>query len=301
MLISTVIDNYNQGQFLADAIESALNQEGPCEVIVVDDGSTDDSRAVLDRYRSRVQVIEKTNGGQASALSAGVAASRGDAVCLLDADDVFEPGKVARIRQAFSDAPQAQWCFHRYFFCGPDLAPLPNPPLAARKPTPLKTDYRADIERGWLPYLPTGICGMAFRRSLVDQLFPMPSAPGIAVSDNYLKFLALSLAPGVFLSDCLARQRLHDANRYTGSGARRVQRAQIGTCTAYHLARANPRTLKFCRRMFLTTASQLPSSRIPPEVSALRDQFVAAHLNPLDRFMFSALRLVELPRRLLSR
>src|SRR4051812_16040279 len=89
---SIIINNYNYGHFLRDAIDSALAQTYPCtEVIVVDDGSTDDSREVIAGYGQRVTAVFKENGGQASAFNAGFAASRGEVVVFLDADDTLLP------------------------------------------------------------------------------------------------------------------------------------------------------------------------------------------------------------------
>src|SRR3954451_20463787 len=94
-LVSIVIDNYNYARFLPEAIESALAQTYPdTEVIVVDDGSTDDSREIIASYGSRVRPVLKTNGGQASAFNAGFAASRGDVVLFLDSDDTLFPEAV---------------------------------------------------------------------------------------------------------------------------------------------------------------------------------------------------------------
>src|SRR6516165_1862808 len=89
-----IINNYNYGRFLAAAIESALNQTYVnTEIVVVDDGSTDDSRQVIVGYGDRVRPVLKANGGQASAFNAGFAASTGDVICMLDADDLFYPNK----------------------------------------------------------------------------------------------------------------------------------------------------------------------------------------------------------------
>ena len=68
--VSIIVLNYNYGRFLAEAIDSALNQNHPlCEVIVVDDGSTDNSRAVIARYGDRIRsVLRETNDGQIPAL-----------------------------------------------------------------------------------------------------------------------------------------------------------------------------------------------------------------------------------------
>src|SRR5207249_9168521 len=97
---------YNYGKFLGSAIESALNQGySDVEVVVVDDGSTDDSPDVIARYSGRVTACRQPNGGQAAALNAGFARCRGDAVIFLDADDLLLPDVAGRAAAAFRDAP----------------------------------------------------------------------------------------------------------------------------------------------------------------------------------------------------
>jgi glycosyltransferase involved in cell wall biosynthesis len=100
--VSVIINNYNYARFLNAAIDSALNQRYPLiEIIVVDDGSTDDSREIILSYGDRITAIFKENGGQASALNAAVAASRGNILCFLDADDFYHPDKVVRVVDTF--------------------------------------------------------------------------------------------------------------------------------------------------------------------------------------------------------
>lgn len=99
---SVVICNYNYAQYIAQAIDSALAQDYPAEqveVVVVDDGSTDGSREVLERYRGHPQVrlVFQPNCGQTGAFDAGVRAASNDLVCLLDSDDLCLPGKLSRI------------------------------------------------------------------------------------------------------------------------------------------------------------------------------------------------------------
>ena len=82
---SVVIDNFNYGRFLAQAIDSALAQDFPAgevEIIVVDDGSTDDSREVAGRYKDKIRLIAQKNGGQAAAFKSGFAAARGQVIPL---------------------------------------------------------------------------------------------------------------------------------------------------------------------------------------------------------------------------
>ena len=111
-LVSIIINNYNYGQFLQEAIDSALNQTYlNTEVVVVDDGSTDNSQDMIKSYRDKIIPILKANGGQASAFNAGFAASRGDIICFLDSDDMFMPEKVAQIVDVFSSHQNLGWCY----------------------------------------------------------------------------------------------------------------------------------------------------------------------------------------------
>jgi hypothetical protein len=92
MKVSIVINNFNYARFVTAAVESALGQNYPnCEVIVVDDGSTDDSRELLERFAGRVQLVFKENGGQASAMNTGFRAAHGALIVFLDSDDALFP------------------------------------------------------------------------------------------------------------------------------------------------------------------------------------------------------------------
>ena len=96
-LVSILVSNYNYARYIGETIESALNQTySNIELIVCDDGSTDDSVRIIEEYRrrdSRLQLILKANGGQASGFNAAFAASRGELLALLDSDDLFLAAK----------------------------------------------------------------------------------------------------------------------------------------------------------------------------------------------------------------
>ncbi|MBL9032774.1 MAG: glycosyltransferase [Phycisphaerae bacterium] len=106
-LVSIVIPYYNMGAYLPETLASARAQTHPnTEIIVVDDGSTDPaSVALLDTLGAGVRIVRKPNGGLSSARNAGLAAARGEWVVPLDADDVLEPGAVARLLAAVERDP----------------------------------------------------------------------------------------------------------------------------------------------------------------------------------------------------
>ena len=95
-LISVLITTYNYGRFIEGSIDSVLSQDflpDQLEVVVVDDGSTDDTAERVRKYDSRVQYFYQPNGGQASALNFGFAMARGEIIFLLDGDDVLSTGE----------------------------------------------------------------------------------------------------------------------------------------------------------------------------------------------------------------
>ena len=87
--VSALIDTYNHGRFIEDAVESVLAQDFPAsemEILVVDDGSTDDTAEQVRKFGSRVRYLYKSNGGQASAFNFGIPQTQGEIVAFLDGD-----------------------------------------------------------------------------------------------------------------------------------------------------------------------------------------------------------------------
>ena len=94
-LVSVVIPAYNSQQFICEAIDSVLRQTHPqLEIIVVDDGSTDDTVAAVARFGDKIRLIEQINQGSAVARNSGISAARGALIAFLDADDVWHPKKL---------------------------------------------------------------------------------------------------------------------------------------------------------------------------------------------------------------
>ena len=103
---SIVVAAYQAADVIGDALESALAQTRPAqEVIVCDDGSTDDLETALDPFRDRIVLLRKKNGGEASAKNAGTRGATGDFVVFLDADDVFLPERLAALAELASARP----------------------------------------------------------------------------------------------------------------------------------------------------------------------------------------------------
>jgi len=120
-LLSVVIPAYNSGRFIADAIDSVLTQDGfEVELLVVDDGSTDDTAQIVARYGGAVTLLRQTNAGAAVARNAGLQAAHGRYVAFLDADDVWLPGKIDSQVAHLEAHPETSLCCTRWDLLHPD-------------------------------------------------------------------------------------------------------------------------------------------------------------------------------------
>jgi hypothetical protein len=241
--VSVVINNFNYAEFLPEAIESALCQRDVrVEVIVVDDGSADDSRKILRGYGRRLRAVLKENGGQASAFNAGFDASRGDIVIFLDADDGLFPDTAARVSECFRRRPELVKVHYRLEVVDAHARPTGDaiPPAAV----PLAYgDLRKDVVRSPddIPYPPTS--GNAFASNALRRVLPMPEAEYRSLADVYLSNLVSLLGPVDRLDGLGGFYRVHDRNAHFRSGVD-LERIRSTICatraTHRHLAALAP-------------------------------------------------------------
>ena len=209
--VSVVIDNHNYGRFLPEALDSILAQglpKGELEIIVSDDGSTDDSRDVLREYASEgVIALLQERQGQATAFNKGLAAAKGEFVFLLDSDDVFLPGKLEAALKAFED-PKVACVQHFLHDSDSRLQPLPRrfPAWPARYKL---EDYIA----GRTEF--TATSGLGFRKSVLAKLLPIPKDLFYYLDDfltaHSLFFGEIANVPAVF-----GLHRVHGGNWCAG-------------------------------------------------------------------------------------
>ncbi len=109
--ISVIIPNYNYARYLDQAIQSVLNQTyDNFELIVVNNGSTDNSLDVLARYKDKICLIDQPNLGQSGARNSGMSVSSGEYIAFLDADDFWEPTKLENQSMLINEATQLVYC-----------------------------------------------------------------------------------------------------------------------------------------------------------------------------------------------
>ena len=212
--VSVIVNNFNYGDFVGPAIESALSQGPGVEVVVVDDGSSDHSRPVIEAYGDRVIAVFQENAGQAAAFNSGFAASSGQIVVFLDADDMLTPGAVRTMRQALADPTVAKLHW--------SLSEINRDGTATGALRPEILMPEGDLRQRVVEYGPLGhsnppTSGNAFARRALEQMLPMPEGEYRICADAYLVMLASiygelrrSLVP-------LSYWRRHGENRYNGT------------------------------------------------------------------------------------
>jgi glycosyltransferase involved in cell wall biosynthesis len=125
MQVSVIIPTYNSAGYLTDAVDSVFEQTfNDVELLVIDDGSTDNTEAVMRRYGSQVRYIRQSNGGVAAARNRGIVESRGRWIAFLDADDTWLAGKLERQLAALADSAEGRACYSAFALVDTQLAPL---------------------------------------------------------------------------------------------------------------------------------------------------------------------------------
>lgn len=226
--VSVVVPNHDYGRYLAEAVSSALEQGyADLEVLVCDDGSTDDSVAIAEELAgrdARVRVLASAeNRGQAAAFNRGVAAATGEVICFLDSDDVWLPGKVDRVVRAFGESG-----------AGLVLHPMVVVDDAGRELQRIPSF--TSFEQGWIAprvvrrggrwrWMPAS--GVAMRSEVARMVFPMPEEGFRTAADTFALVLAPLLTEVHCVDEILGRYRRHGANAFARSTLepRRIRRA----------------------------------------------------------------------------
>jgi glycosyltransferase involved in cell wall biosynthesis len=211
-LVSIIVDNYNYGRFLGQAIESALDQAYPrTEVIVVDDGSTDNSREVISRYGSRIVPVLQDNRGQAAAFNQGFRHCQGEVVLFLDSDDALLPTAATRAVEALREPHiiKAHWPLHIVDEQGGRTGKIsPAHDLA-------EGDLRQEVLKGgpWCVATPP-TTGNAWTRRFLEEVLPVPEERYRICADAFLVALGWVCGPSRLVPEPQGLYRLHGSNRY---------------------------------------------------------------------------------------
>ncbi len=197
--VTCVVPVFNAESFLDAALQSIFSQtHGAIEIVAVDDGSTDGSAAVLARYRDRLTVLSQPNRGEAAARNAGIRVARGEFVAFLDADDLWEPTKIARQLDRLRAQPAIDLSFTRFQNFWTEEVHGASRPSADGEPDGPSASW--------------SICTLLTRRSSFDRFGHFDEQLRVLPNMTWFVEAAKRGARVDVLPDVLMRRRLHDTN-----------------------------------------------------------------------------------------
>ncbi len=207
-LVSAIIPNYNYSQYLREAIESVLGQTySKLEIIVVDDGSEDNSRQIIKSYADKIKPIFQQNQGVAAARNRGVAESNGEYIAFLDADDAWLPEKIEKQVELLISNPELGLVYVNVMEIDGEGREI---------------NERSDGLSGWVgkdlllferPVVLGGGSGVMIPRTVFDQVSGFD--PQMSTSADWdLYFRIGSRFPVDFVSEKLLRYRIHNSNMH---------------------------------------------------------------------------------------
>ena len=212
-LVSVLVNTYNHQRFIAQALQSVLDQHFPAdqmEIIVVDDGSTDSTPQIMQKFLPRVRYIRKENGGQISAYNAGVPETHAPIVAFLDADDWWAKGKLQAVIEAFERNPGVTAVGHGFFevreleSVTEAVLPVGNQAVNLTNPEAARMACSA---RYFL-----GTSKLSVRRNVIDVVGHLPE--NLVFFDVPVQLLAMTLGPAIVLDQALCFYRLHGKNLF---------------------------------------------------------------------------------------
>jgi hypothetical protein len=240
--VSVLIDTYNHERFIEPAIVSAIEQDFPAserEILVVDDGSTDATPAIVRRFEPRVRLLRKANGGQASAFNAGIPECKGEIIAFLDGDDWWAREKLARVVAVLAGNESCGIVGHgitNAFENGPQHIDTVQKAELLR----LNSAAAARVFRMRKSYL--GTSRMTVRAAVVRRILPVPEALVIE-ADEYIFTLLTAISDLVIVPDVLTHYRQHGANLYNAAGGNQaglIRKQRVMAALAEALRRSLP-------------------------------------------------------------
>jgi len=217
-IVSVLIDTYNQEHFIEQALASVLEQglsPSELEIVVVDDGSTDNTSSLVAKFAPRVRYIRKENGGQISAYSVGFPETSAPFVAFLDADDWWAKGKLQAVLDVFDNEPSTTAVGHGFVRVheqsgtSETCVPAETYHLSLRNPEVARFAYSGR------PFL--GTSKLSVRRDILTRIGCLPDK--LIFFDVPVQLLAMAFGDAVVLDQPLGFYRLHRDNLYESQSA----------------------------------------------------------------------------------
>lgn len=206
-LVSVIIPTYNGSRYLLSTVVSALNQSySPVEVIIVDDGSTEDIAAVLEPVISRINFIRQQNRGPAAARNAGIRASKGTYIAFLDHDDIWGPDNLQDKIAILKKNPGGAMAYSYPLLIDAAGTPLPHTAHLICPSGWVFDDFL--LQNRIATFSSTLIC-----RNVFDKVGMLDENPEITCCDDYDMWLRIADVDKIFFSpDKSVKYRIHEQN-----------------------------------------------------------------------------------------
>jgi len=212
-LITALVDTYNHERYIEQTLVSVLEQglsAEELEIVVVDDGSTDKTPAIIQRFLPRVKHVRKRNGGQASAFNAGFAESRGEIVAILDGDDWWAKEKLRTVAEALEKNPEVAAVGHGYCQYDEERNEGKIRAPAGRQTLSLES---VEATRAAIPAWGFLLMGaLTVRRRVLERIMPLPEEM-VFMADTALQAAAMAMG-ALVLEEPLFYYRQHAQNLY---------------------------------------------------------------------------------------
>ncbi len=211
-LISALVNTYNHERYIEQALLSVLDQglsSSELEIVVVDDGSTDDTLSIVKKFAPRVRYLHKENGGQASAFNAGIPKAQGEIVAFLDGDDWWTSSKLRRVLEGFEKNADVGTVGHGFYETCPDPSLLES--VVPEKTCQVQLKDPAGARLFNVLRIFFGTSRLCIRKTILECIPPIPTELTFS-ADAFVYTLAVSLAGAVVLEHPLTYYRIHAQN-----------------------------------------------------------------------------------------
>jgi len=211
-LVSVVITSYNYGCYLRDSIQSVLDQTySNIEIVVVDDGSTDESADIISGFGERIYPLYRDHQGQCAAINAGFKATNGEIIIFFDADDCLISDAVNRFVDAFRNNESITKS--QGYMIGVDARGRRLDRNIPHRLSPSGNYKNLVLKKGPWMCAQAWTSGNAWARWFIEQVFPLPEdADNRVFPDGCLNPLAVLYGPIITLDEPVASYRIHDRN-----------------------------------------------------------------------------------------
>lgn len=211
MTTTCIIDSYNYARYIEDAVESVLAQEPSFDqILLVDDGSSDDTIARVSKYCDRIAVVQKENGGQLSCFNEGVRRATGEIIFFLDSDDLYDKDYLRHALQFYDEHPDCDFLYTAYKHIG-DHETLMTDGGGTRCVgfSVARTRYL----RRWVGATTSSV---SVRRSVLQHYFPIPHESDwkLRADDCLIWASSMAGAKKYYLDEALVSFRVHSDNQW---------------------------------------------------------------------------------------